>query len=270
MIRKKASNRFFAALWKLTSEVSVYPPGSLAIRRRREYTPAALWILCCLIGWATANCSSQTRYNVLSTVFDGVPPPISAVSDYADSLSVRASRDWELEQITTYAHGPFAAKECGACHNLPETKSFRNGMNKSYAVPSYSSSANKMGRLLRPEEELCSYCHYEKSADNPDNNDKFLHGPVAAGECIVCHHPHQSPRPFMLLKSPDWELCSSCHGDENEKSFKHMNADAGSGSAGTANNKCIECHDPHSSSRQYMLKKSADITKSSATGESSI
>ncbi len=57
--------------------------------------------------------------------------------------------------------------------------------------------------LVSPANELCFTCH-EKSGE------KFLHGPYAQGNCIVCHSPHASDWPDQLLASPQ-DVCMGCH-----------------------------------------------------------
>ncbi len=57
--------------------------------------------------------------------------------------------------------------------------------------------------LVSPADELCFTCHKKSS-------DKFLHGPYAQGNCVVCHSPHSSDWPDQLLASPQ-DICMGCH-----------------------------------------------------------
>jgi predicted CXXCH cytochrome family protein len=41
---------------------------------------------------------------------------------------------------------------------------------------------------------------------------KYPHGPVSAGDCLLCHDPHQSDRKALLVTEGD-ALSASCHLD---------------------------------------------------------
>jgi predicted CXXCH cytochrome family protein len=215
--------------------------------------PGVLALLLWALALTVLGCSSQTRYKVMSKLFDGVPPPKTAAERAAvDSLAARQVAKWKIEEIKMVVHGPYAAKECGACHALPGTKSFRSSMVQGSSVkPSFNSIAASSGRLARPPEELCVYCHSEKSPDDPGNEGKFFHGPVAAGECTECHNPHQSRNPYMLREKPGRKLCLSCHGSDESDEFAH---EEGGSSAGRDEGNCLACHDPHMSERRFLVR----------------
>lgn len=72
--------------------------------------------------------------------------------------------------------------------------------------------------------------------------EKYVHGPVAVGECTVCHErtgDHKF-KPITNVKS----LCAKCH---DAKTGVH------SGSKGTASLDCGSCHDAHQSPQPQML-----------------
>jgi predicted CXXCH cytochrome family protein len=75
---------------------------------------------------------------------------------------------------------------------------------------------------------------------------KFLHGPVAAGECSVCHDSHGSDYKNLLTIDPN-ELCFSCHEvtkNELEKfEFVHEPMEG----------QCDGCHDVHGANDAMML-----------------
>lgn len=82
--------------------------------------------------------------------------------------------------------------------------------------------------------------------------DAYVHGPVAAGQCAICHqqananHPSGGKNDFALNEKGGKELCFSCHerNDQNPTVHKPI-----------AKGDCIVCHDPHSSNAELMLKK---------------
>ena len=89
-----------------------------------------------------------------------------------------------------------------------------------------------------PIEKLCQYCHVILT------NKRLLHGPVAAGGCRVCHDPHGSSFPFLLV-SESKKFCLYCHnGADIAKNEAHKGVDAD----------CTECHDAHASNNDYLLK----------------
>lgn len=86
---------------------------------------------------------------------------------------------------------------------------------------------------------LCYECHKTK------NTLKYIHPPVAAGDCLACHHHHQSANRYQLKASAD-EFCYMCHDKEKlQRTFAHKPI---------AEGKCLECHDPHQSDNKFMLK----------------
>ena len=63
---------------------------------------------------------------------------------------------------------------------------------------------------------------------------RFVHGPVAVGDCRVCHVPHSSVEP-SLLAAPAPRLCSGCH--------DRLYTCPAAGELSTA--ACVACHEPH-------------------------
>lgn len=84
---------------------------------------------------------------------------------------------------------------------------------------------------------LCTRCH--KALDR----EEYVHGPVALGQCAVCHDTHGSALPHFL-RMPPLELCQDCH---NQPVSKKHRDEAGE-------EECTECHNPHSSMKPFMLR----------------
>ncbi len=107
--------------------------------------------------------------------------------------------------------------------------------------------------------------------ENPDH-----HGPIREGSCTMCHHPHASQDPNLLLQAypPEfyapfsierYELCFSCHqadlvtdeqgtgltkfrqGDQNLH-WVHVNREKG--------RTCRACHEVHASKRPAHIRES--------------
>lgn len=85
---------------------------------------------------------------------------------------------------------------------------------------------------------LCYGCH-----DRIDEK-RYVHGPLAVGDCLACHDPHGGYGPSHLLQQQA-VLCGKCHTARENSVATACNA-AGRG--------CVDCHDPHQSDVRYLLK----------------
>jgi predicted CXXCH cytochrome family protein len=161
------------------------------------------------------GCEATTRYKVLSFFFDGVPEPGSEARDAAVKGAGKERTTATTASEKKYKeHGPYAARMCEACH-MRATNS-----------------------LVLPVEQLCLKCH------TINLNKKYIHGPLASGGCKVCHEPHGSIYPFLLVSEAK-DFCLRCHDKAAiEKNDAHKGTEA----------QCTSCHDAHSSDYQYLLK----------------
>jgi len=88
------------------------------------------------------------------------------------------------------------------------------------------------------QDKLCYSCHDSL----PEA--MFLHGPIAAGQCTICHDPHGSERRAFLTATDDF-LCVQCHDQSSSSShFQEAGID-----------QCLRCHDPHGTDKRFFLKK---------------
>jgi predicted CXXCH cytochrome family protein len=89
--------------------------------------------------------------------------------------------------------------------------------------------------------QLCYTCHKEYLA-----TDGWKHGPVATGDCLLCHEQHEAAtRP--LLKKPIPELCYHCH----EPGMLGQIANH----AKQSHTSCTDCHEAHASPGRMLLKQ---------------
>ena len=88
----------------------------------------------------------------------------------------------------------------------------------------------------------CTACHQMVKPD-----DKFVHGPVAAGECLTCHDPHGTDEP-QLVRVFGSELCEKCHVDMKARLAEQRFAHA------PAKEDCATCHNPHASPTKYQIR----------------
>lgn len=125
-----------------------------------------------------------------------------------------------------FVHFPVKEGECSLCHK-PSGQQHPKFKKEAF-VP-----------LNKNKAELCSECHERKDTK------KHVHPPVAAGDCLDCHDPHQSDNKFQL-KEAGAALCYMCHEKSKlDRSIPHKPV---------ADGKCLSCHDPHQTDRKYMLK----------------
>jgi len=120
------------------------------------------------------------------------------------------------------------AESCSACHESVE--------------PPHPKKGKKTFKLTQEPPELCNTCH-TSIADK-----KEVHFPVAQGMCTMCHNPHSSNEPKLLVQ-PMKQLCGACHADHLNFKFLHGPVSAGA---------CTACHAPHSSDNQKLLLKEGE------------
>ena len=127
----------------------------------------------------------------------------------------------ETEPEKDVMHDPFSA-DCSVCHDP-------HGAENRYFV--------KGG----PGAEGCNVCH----TDVREGLD-HIHGPVALGECLACHTPHQSDHEGLLIEARS-DLCLGCHVDVEE------NLQAAVSVHEPVQEKCEGCHEAHGGTTEYFL-----------------
>jgi len=131
-----------------------------------------------------------------------------------------------------YQHGPVAFQECTVCHSP------------------HSSNYDKL--LKEDKRTICYECHEDRKKGMTR---KFVHKPLQDNGCIDCHDPHSSNVRNHLKADSEKSLCINCHKDINpdivnsikNAKFKHKPVDDGA---------CGQCHTPHSSDYEKLLKTS--------------
>lgn len=196
----------------------------------------ALAGLLTLAGMGLAGCGDpQSRYKMLSFFFDGVPEPGApprpknarrGLGRSAEEDLVATSRPTSAPAVAAVEapliyHAPFKdPKKCKFCHDP----------GKSFGTP---------------DADTCRQCHkrhYDQQWDD------WTHGPVALGQCSLCHVAHSS-RYAGLLTAPMPDLCLGCH-DPKRTMERPYHATA-------AVQPCTTCHDPHFAGNRQLLLDSA-------------
>jgi predicted CXXCH cytochrome family protein len=159
------------------------------------------------------GCSPKKHYKVLSFFFDGVPDPNAPARGAPGQLDATGR-----VIMASVMHKPYQENRCDACHT----------------------SQNAFENLSTPTEESCLKCH-----DKVKEPWTFLHGPVAATQCLWCHDPHRSTVP-SLLRHPAGKLCRECHTQEllDPGVPEHVDLTAD----------CLQCHYGHGGNDRNFLK----------------
>lgn len=101
------------------------------------------------------------------------------------------------------------------------------------------------GKLkAKGQKEACYGCH--ENFEKGDVKKKFVHPPVAAGECTGCHDPHYSARPKLQKLEKG---CLECHDMPPGEASVHFPVREG---------RCTACHGPHSTDLPKGLVRSGN------------
>ncbi len=79
---------------------------------------------------------------------------------------------------------------------------------------------------------------------------KHLHGPLAVGQCVVCHLPTPGGQPKCKIAADQGSLCATCHKPVNAATMPGMKLHDP-----VEKGKCLSCHDPHGSEETYQIRK---------------
>lgn len=174
------------------------------------------------------SCDEVKRHQVLTFFFDGVPPLDGEATAEdsrmeTDPRSRRRPQVNERSEAVWFVHEPWKNRNCNLCHKRLEEKQ--------WALPKLTASVP----------ELCYQCHIDYPATEP-----YVHGPVAVGECLLCHKSHKS-KIAGLLKEEEPTLCYKCH--------ETIDAAEIPGHPDEPILLCTNCHDPHAGLTRMLLKE---------------
>ncbi|MCK5505358.1 MAG: hypothetical protein KAJ10_09360, partial [Thermodesulfovibrionia bacterium] len=117
--------------------------------------------------------------------------------------------------------------------------------NKSFAKQETSGKKSAEKKAAEKPKDSCitSKCHAKMEKE------KYIHGPIAAGECTVCHgkadRHKDKPEKYKFKKVEDLaNKCYSCHDKFKPKKVTHTPVEEG---------ECVACHSPHGSPYKFQL-----------------
>lgn len=169
-----------------------------------------------------ASCGEAERHRVLTFFFDGVPPLQTQISQTESSAPKNSKAIGTVSAAGWHIHEPL--KNCTDCHGEERRTSFSRKVQLVAEVP-----------------QLCYRCHKEYSA-----LETWVHGPVAIGDCLLCHEPHKTNAEFLLRK-PAPELCYQCHDVQAVRQTSNH--------AEESYSRCMDCHDGHASATKSLLRQ---------------
>jgi predicted CXXCH cytochrome family protein len=164
---------------------------------------------------AVTGCDIEKHYDTLSFFFDGVPDP-NAVEPEAPA-DRRALTGGQSPGARS-SHLAYVERRCTDCHGAASRTPFRAG------------GFNQL------DQRVCLECHEEETSGYP-----YVHGPVAIGECLLCHKPHDSPNLHLLVEPPA-TLCLGCHEMKAEPPHDDLERS------------CLDCHHGHGGDHPYFLR----------------
>jgi predicted CXXCH cytochrome family protein len=169
-----------------------------------------------------ASCDEVERHKALTFFFDGVPP-LRTERPEAQAVGLKDSRAADKAPAGGWhIHEP--VKNCTLCHGALRR----------------AGAAGKV-QLVAEVPQLCFTCHKEYSA-----LEAWVHGPVATGNCLLCHEPHKAQNEFLLRKAvPD--LCYQCHEEQAIRLIKNH--------AEESYTRCIDCHEGHAGTTRSLLRQ---------------
>jgi predicted CXXCH cytochrome family protein len=184
---------------------------------------------------------------VLTFFFTGVPPLEKEGQEAVDKgenttegtiLEVKKNI---AQEPKIYSHTPYATKRCNLCH---DASAFFGRFGLAGSAGTSRKMKNTRGLLVTLPNKLCVKCHKDKSVSPVSKERLWLHAPAALGKCQLCHAPHQSEYPNILLESPD-AICSKCHSE----GFVIATADH------KKSKDCLSCHNSHLGKNKNLLIK---------------
>ena len=172
------------------------------------------WILICIL-LTLLGCSQTTRDGLMHFFFE-IPGQDAAQAPTAAAVPAAETPRTEILRPPVFArsedqhvsrHRAVQDRNCRECHD----------------------AENRM----QPRTDIINAC---RSCHSRYFGKEVWHAPVATAQCLVCHHPHRSTHPHLLLLSV-FETCIECHDEPEELSEQsHFGEDV---------ENCTRCHDPH-------------------------
>jgi len=176
------------------------------------------------------------------------------ISDWTENLS--GFHQSEKTELCKNCHKFENRSDCVNCHR----DKFRGKWVHKPVKEAKCFDCHEKDKNFIPQEpfvDTCLGCH--KEMKSKIENSAYLHGPVGAGFCTICHSPHKSTDQTHLRR-PVNELCNQCHVADDQGFTFHSKSYIKFHPVGEVNVKkldkeldCADCHNPHYSENLMML-----------------
>jgi len=210
---------------------------------RRSFRRLAVFALFCGVGGAGPTYASPGAQSQVAT---SSSRPATNPSGYAGADSCAICHQGEVKGFADNPHNKLALEHsgkgvtCESCHGAGQAHVESGGI------------ATKIFQFTkatpREVDEKCLGCH---SGDHP-NFERTAHGDAGVG-CTSCHSMHKFEAQTLLLKMKQPSLCYQCHTDVKAAFAQPFHHRVPEGLM-----KCTDCHDPHGTFQDNLLKTSAD------------
>jgi predicted CXXCH cytochrome family protein len=166
-----------------------------------------------------------TFHKVLTLIFDGVPPLDYETTEVGtENIDPNVPDVRKRPEVDWCIHAPL--KDCVRCHGNRQQESFSREVQLIARIP-----------------ELCYQCHEGLELKSFKG---WVHGPVAAGQCLVCHEPHKTKIPHLLREQIP-VLCYNCH--------QEIAGELTPDNVKESHSQCMSCHSPHAGSARYATDR---------------
>jgi len=181
------------------------------------------------------------------------PEPQLCLQCHENPAKDMANPHSALEEGCTGCHNPHqgdlpafvlqsGGKLCLTCHDeAMDTKTFKTRGQRIYGVAVGTTD-------LFGEDDNTGLVAELDHSEGCSPEARYVHGPVSAGSCYLCHGIHGSDNHAMLIL-PGNGTCIACH-----SGIQEINDNAVSRHEPVANGNCWDCHTPHMSNYKPFLK----------------
>ncbi len=208
----------------------------------------AVTLLLLLVLAPVCGCERQTQYSILTTLFTGVPPMEELYGEGVVKEVITEEKATDKSKLFRFQHPLWAARNCAACHTA-DVRMPLVLVEPADNLSDNDSNEIPVADLNLPLDKLCVNCHRDKTARRAIRDRLWLHQPVAQGNCLACHTPHESSHQNLLRSSPE-TICITCH--KPEQLQKQCDGEI---TAKMRTKGCLDCHTSHMGKNRKLLSQ---------------
>lgn len=151
---------------------------------------------------------------------------------------------WDASEIT---HFPYREEKCESCH-AAEHKKFTAEQRKPCLI-CHDLNSDKIKKAHFSADlsaVTCFGCHYTHASDKKGLFKEAVHEPFVSRTCDTCHSLNSEGK--IEVKGQVKKICFGCHSNlvAKDDTIKH---------SGYEMLDCVDCHNPHTASLKWLLRK---------------